>query len=475
MFELRPYQKRAVADSIKHLTGRSKKPGIVVLPTGGGKSLIIGGVVRELSSPILILQPSKEILLQNFDKAVGYGLNPTIYSASCGIKELSTLTYATLKSIKKDIEKLKEIGLKYILVDECHSGYSAEKGSEFMKFISEFPDVKVLGFTATPCRLHSYSSMLEGNYCKLNILTKDDPTFFTKIVHVTQVKELVDSGFWAKIEYDRWVFDDTGLFLNSTGAEYTQESIKAVIAKSGLNNAIYLRVIDLLGKRNHILVCMDSVESCERISSFINKKMGYISDFVTSTTANGKRDKIIKSFKSGEIRIVFNYSALATGFDFPDLDCVVMGRPTFSFSVFYQFLGRGVRPGNKQTCLFVDCCDNTRKFGMIENLSIEEFPYHGWCMFSEDQLITGIHMGDIVTRNELHMRNEKRKLEIANDESGRRHSSLDGTIMWFGKFEGRAFAEIPMSYFRYLCENMNYDLVDDRKKQIIDYYKEIRI
>jgi len=106
----------------------------------------------------------------------------------------------------------------------CHASYSPEEGSEFMKFLKELGDVKTLGFTATPCRLHTYSSMIEGNYSKLNLLTKDDPRYFQKIVHVTQVKELIDNGFWSELKYEIWKFDTNALKLNNTGAEYTADS-----------------------------------------------------------------------------------------------------------------------------------------------------------------------------------------------------------------------------------------------------------
>ena len=78
-------------------------------------------------------------------KAISFGAKPTIYSASCGVKELSAMTYATLKSIKKDVARLKDIGIDTLLVDECHSGYSPEEGSEFMEFMSEFPEAEGAG------------------------------------------------------------------------------------------------------------------------------------------------------------------------------------------------------------------------------------------------------------------------------------------------------------------------------------------
>lgn len=470
-FELRPYQKEAVDAGLKFLTGRSKKPGIIVAPCGCGKSLLISKIAHEINRPTLVLQPSKEILEQNYAKAVSFGSKPTIYSASCGIKELSAMTYATLKSIKKDVARLKDIGIDTLLIDECHSGYSPEEGSEFMEFMNGFPEAKVLGFTATPCRLQTYSSMLEGNYSKLNMLTKDEHNFFKKIVHVTQIQELTSQGFWCPLKYERWSFDESALMLNSTGAEYTNESIKESIVRNGLNNSIYKRLLQLMNERKAILVCMDSIESCNRISEFMNARMGAITGVVTSLTTKKKREQIISDFKEGRLKVVFNYSTLATGFDFPELDCVMFGRPTFSYSTYYQILGRTVRiHPDKKEALIVDCCDNMRRFGRIEDLTIEQFPSKGWCMFAGDQLLSNIRMGDIITKDEILRR--AASLKSVNGD-GRREDDLDSMIMWFGKYEGIRFKDIPVSYFRFLAENMTVK-PGDRKEKIIKYYNRIK-
>lgn len=381
------------------------------------------------------------------------------------------MTYATLKSIKKDVARLKDIGIDTLLIDEVHSGYSPEEGSEFMEFMNEFPEAKVLGFTATPCRLRTYNSMLEGNYSKLNMLTKDEHNFFKKIVHVTQIQELTSQGFWCPLKYERWSFDESALILNSTGAEYTNESIKESIVRNGLNNSIYKRLLQLMNERKAILVCMDSIESCNRISEFMNARMGAITGVVTSLTTKKKREQIISDFKEGKLKVVFNYSTLATGFDFPELDCVMFGRPTFSYSTYYQVLGRCVRiHPDKKEALIVDCCDNMRRFGRIEDLTIEQFPSKGWCMFAGDQLLSNIRMGDIITKDEILRR--AASIKSVNGD-GRREDDLDSIIMWFGKYEGIRFKDIPVSYFRFLAENMAVK-PGDRKEKIIEYYNRIK-
>ena len=135
----------------------------------------------------------------------------------------------------------------------------------------------------------------------------------------------------AKLRYEVWDFDESDLMLNGNGSEYTTESIARSIITNGVNNTIYKRLNMLWNERKHILVCMDSVENCNIISEFINKKRGaVVTGVVSAETPKKKREQILEDFKSGKLKVVFNYSTLATGFDFPELDCVMFGRPTFS-------------------------------------------------------------------------------------------------------------------------------------------------
>ncbi|HMW49996.1 MAG TPA: hypothetical protein PKC70_16990, partial [Cellvibrionaceae bacterium] len=72
----RPYQVKAVS------AGGNTDNGIVVAPTGSGKSVISAGLVKDFEGGTLILQPSKEVLESNFAKAQALGIDAEIYSAS---------------------------------------------------------------------------------------------------------------------------------------------------------------------------------------------------------------------------------------------------------------------------------------------------------------------------------------------------------------------------------------------------------
>jgi len=94
-YTLRPeYQVPAVERGLEFFStpfDKRKKPqhGVVVLPTGAGKSLVIGSIATRLDAPVLVLQHTKEILEQNAEKIESYGFKPAIYSASVGKREVA--------------------------------------------------------------------------------------------------------------------------------------------------------------------------------------------------------------------------------------------------------------------------------------------------------------------------------------------------------------------------------------------------
>ena len=84
MFQLRDYQRAAVDASLRFLRSESPENGVIVLPTGSGKSIVIAAICYALDSPVLIFQPSKEILVQNVEKLRRLGVSEIgVFSASC--------------------------------------------------------------------------------------------------------------------------------------------------------------------------------------------------------------------------------------------------------------------------------------------------------------------------------------------------------------------------------------------------------
>lgn len=392
MFNLRDYQIAPVKTGVDYFKDKKKKhPALEVLPTAAGKSIIIAHIVNQLDGKTLILQPSKELLGQNYNKFLAIGGDASIYSASFDTKEFGNITYATLGSIKKLGAEFKLRGYKYLIVDEAHL-YPRESGSMFKTFLKDSGIKKVLGLTATPFELQTGVSFTGETYSKLTMLTTRTKagTFFKEILHVTQVQELVGKNYWAKLQYQVYKFDTGQLQYNTTKADYTEKSLRDAYKNQSIGDKI-LNKLEELEDRKSIIVFVPSKQEAIDLAAITPN-----AEAVYSGMPDKERERILTGFKSLKIRVVYNVNILSVGFDHPELDCIICGRPTASLAWLYQAFGRGTRiHPNKKDCLIVDFVENVTKFGKLEDLYFK-FQDGQWAIFGTGgKKLTGVPMHEI--------------------------------------------------------------------------------
>lgn len=61
---------------------------------------------------------------------------------------------------------------------------------------------------------------------------------------------------------------------------------------------------------------------------------------------------------------------LTTGYDYPELDTVVIARPTMSLAMYYQMVGRAIRPFEGKDGWIVDLGENIKRFGKVDDLAL---------------------------------------------------------------------------------------------------------
>lgn len=455
-FKLRDYQTRSIQKTLEYMD-RSNNPGVVVAPTAAGKSLLISQVVKEWGQPALVLQPNVELLRQNLSKLQAFGGHGTVCSASDGRRDISELTYATIGSVKNNVQNFRDFGVKTLIIDECDMNLPPDKGSIFRDFIDSVGFDKIIGYTATPFRLKRYSSFT-GNYAQLNMINRIEPKVYTDIIDVIQVQEMVDNKFWAKINYELWDFDTSKLQTNTSGTEFSETSIHRAILDNHVNTNITGRIATLIAEGKSVLAFLDSVDNAEIMALKLPKTA-----VISSRTKPKERTRIINDFKSGELKAVLNFDVLTAGFDYPELDAVILGRPTMSFRLIYQMLGRLVRnplhPLQKEG-LLIDFCNNIKRFGQIEHLVIDEVESTGgWAATNKDVILTGFPMDNTVTLSDL-SKGFKDDVPIK---------------ITFGKYSGRDISELPKDYASWLynsIDSMNikgYSMQDKRvmKSQLL--------
>jgi ATP-dependent helicase IRC3 len=87
--------------------------------------------------------------------------------------------------------------------------------------------------------------------------------------------------------------------------------------------------------------------------------------YLTSETSSDERADLLHAFRQGEFPVLINCGILTEGTDIPNIDCLLMARPTRSQVLFLQMIGRGMRlsPG-KSDCLTLDFVDTMQRQGL---------------------------------------------------------------------------------------------------------------
>lgn len=443
MITLRQNQEEPVRKAIEFFQEKNPKPSLIVLPTAWGKSILTAFVAKNSEDRMIVLQPSKELLEQNYNKYLtlcGFMADAGIYSASFGKKEICRVTYATIGSIKNLGAEFRRMGFTKMLIDEAHL-YPRESDSMLGRFLKDSGITHVLGITATPVKLQQNYGMDGGTYSKLVMLTSRSKkgNFFKEIIHVGQVEEMVRLGYWSPLQYEASGFDDSLLEYNSSKSEYTEESVKmAFDANGGLQSII--DTLDSHPERKHILAFVPSVQDA------IDLSMRYESSSVIYGEQNkAERSKSIEDFRAGKTRVMFNVRVLSTGFDYTGIDCIVLGISTASIALYYQIVGRATRiDPDKSDALIADLGGNVERFGRVEDIRFEKGRI--WRMFgSGGRLLSGIPVNDIGTIY---------KQDVDSMEAGLSASVM---VMPFGKYKGEKISDVPLGYRDWMLKNFKWD------------------
>lgn len=457
--ELRPNQIEPVKKGIEFFKEKKPVPSIIVAPTAFGKSIVIASIAKGIGEKVLVIQPSKELLEQNYNKYINLGGEASIYSAAMKEKEIGDVTYATIGSIVSVASKFREYGITKVIIDECDRFPRDPKGM-LRRFLDGAKITHVLGLTATPLKLQTNMGEDGRPFSKLVMLTSRSKKgiFFKEIIHVAQIDEMVDMNFWSPLIYQSYDFDSGKLVYNSTGADYTEDSIRKVYKENDISQKI-IKKIGELNDRRSILVAVPSIDEAKELSAQLPSCAAVYSDMNPTD-----RNRIIDEFKSGKLRIIIQVNILSVGFDYPQLDCIITGRPTSSLSWWYQFVGRVTRiHPEKKNGLVVDFVGSVPKFGRVEELYFKK-DGQLWKLYGEDKkLLTGIPLSEVG----LHIEGEPSPHEKA--------AMGEKIVVPFGKFAGKELRETPKWYRDWLLENFNWNQFNKKLKDEILRLKDIGV
>lgn len=360
---LRDYQQNAV-DAVINFTKKSIEPCLITAATGAGKSHIIAALASffvEASNgkKVLILQPSKELVEQNYSKYISSGGGASLFSAS--LKKFETdspAIYATAQTVRTRIKKFIGMQLSAIVIDEAH-GVTPTIRQIVKELRADNTTLRVIGLTATPYRLGTgwiYAYDVDDTAME----STRDPYFF-KNVYEIGAQDLIARGYLTPPSCVPTTlnYDTTGLQRTLLGT-FTSSSVdRAFVGKGRLTSDIIADVVAKSQNRQSVMLFCANIAHAEEVLASLPVQL---SRLVTGETKQAQRAKILQDFKNLTIKYIVNVDVLTTGFDAPSVDVIALLRHTESVGLLQQMIGRGLRLyDGKQDCLVLDHAGNIDK------------------------------------------------------------------------------------------------------------------
>lgn len=381
MYQLRPYQSRAVARVMDHVRS-SVEPCLVDAATGAGKSLIIADVARQLhrisgGKHVLCLAPSAELVEQNHAKYLLTGEPASMFSASTGQRSLRhPVVFGTPGTVKNAIARF---GSRFcaVVVDECHGITPTVRA--IIDAVRECnPNLRVIGLTATPYRLgEGYIYRIGPDGKPNHDGTIRDP-YFLKCVDRITPQELIGQGYLTPPLIGAPLADgyDTSALRLNARHQFDSAAVDAAFVGHGRKTAAI--VADVVAQAHGRMGAMLFAATVQHAQEVMASLPPALSALVTGDTSKADRRAILEAFKARRLKYLVNVSVLTTGFDAPHVDLIALLRRTESVGLLQQIIGRGLRlHDDKRDCLVLDYAGNIENHcpdGDVFNPEIRAIP-----------------------------------------------------------------------------------------------------
>jgi superfamily II DNA or RNA helicase len=367
---LRGYQRDAKKKILKSLATGNKAP-LVVLPTGGGKTVLFadlaaqwaseGGrvwlvahrreLIRQIAFALCRRQVAHKVIAPKHasntllsDEFLEFGASYIHHDAKVFVGSIQTIV--------RNLEKYEPPD--YIVFDEAHH---AAGENQYVQLYRAFPKARAVLFTATPKRLDGKGL---GVQCG---------GIADALIHVCTTAQLIEAGYLCPYRI-------VGI---SVSASPNLESVRDRCGDFDL--AALDKII------NHPAIIGDAIATYQR--SALNGKAaafcvsvdharkvadafvaaGIPATSVDGTLSDSDRDTRLRLFAAGEYRVITSADLIGEGLDIPSIDVVMLLRPTKSIGLYLQQIGRGLRPSPaKRELIIIDHVGNVWQHGPPDDI-----------------------------------------------------------------------------------------------------------
>ena len=331
MFQLRDYQTETINQIYQSMKCGHRRI-IVQQPPRTGKTVIMAEIARRTTAKgnqVMFIIHRKEVLSQAVATFERQGV------------DMSLTTMGMVQSLTRHIDQQPTPQL--IFIDEGHHALA----KSYQRIIKAYSNAYVLYFTATPIRT---------GHDQLDQVADD-------IIVGKSIKWLTDHHFLAPFKYYGLGDIDRSKLRKQSG-DYSSTSMDEAISHS-----IYGHIVQQyrrLASGKQAVVYCHSIASAKQVTEKF-RQAGISAEEIDGDTDTKIRDKLVQQFRDQKLTILVNVNLFTEGVDLPNVDCVIMARPTSSLALYLQFSMRCLTPREGKTAIIIDHVDNFLQFGLPNN------------------------------------------------------------------------------------------------------------
>ena len=345
-----PHQARML-EEMQNARSKGRHRNLAVAATGTGKTVFSALDYRRLCEQsgkklkLLFIAHRKEILDQarrtfgdvmlkgNFGELLTGGKKPEYNEAV--FATIQTLSGAALENYAPDY-------FDVIIMDECHHIEAAS----WDKVFNYFKPRDFIGLTATPEREDgvNIADKYFGGYVATSIRLWD--ALEDNLLVPFQYFGIADGTDLRHINIRGGRYDENDLAKRYTDHEDAKRRLRIIVKelREKVDNPLRMKALGF---------CVN-VKHAKYMAQKFNE-VGIPADFLVGDDISKRRDEVMKKFMSDdhELAVIFTVDLFNEGVDIPNIDTLLMLRPTQSLTLFLQQLGRGLRRAPLKSVLTV--------------------------------------------------------------------------------------------------------------------------
>jgi DNA repair protein RadD len=321
--ELRYYQKNQ-NDGVRESAKQGHRRIINCCATGSGKSLMMAELVLSILSKrkkVVVVLPRRSLVKQLSASFTAWGINHGVVMSQHKRFSMPDCQIVSIDTYMARIAsgRMEFLEADTLIIDELHMQFTPKKLELFSKY--KF----VIGFSATPVAPKGQSL----------------GQFYTDIVDTISMSELMEQGYLTKLKYYADPSIDLSKLKTGKDGDYRESQLGDVMDRPKLVGDIFENWKRIAAGKPTVIFASSQAHArhlCEEFNSH-----GYSFEYMDCNTPDSDRQAILDRVKSGKTTGITNVGIIGTGIDIPNLEVVVLARPTRLVSVYLQCCGRATR------------------------------------------------------------------------------------------------------------------------------------